>query len=87
MALLAVAGGQPHGFYHEVRWVIFSVCCLGVFQNIDNTKKWVLMGFIVIGVIFNPFIPLRFKKDIWHLIDILSSVSLIIFCFNMKKNL
>ena len=78
IAVMAAAGGQPMTFYTTTRWVIFAVCCWGVFQNIENPKKWILVGFIVIGVVFNPLIPFRFKRDVWQLIDIGTAIGLII---------
>jgi hypothetical protein len=77
IALMAAAGGHPMSFYTTTRWVIFAVCCWGAYQNIENPKKWVLIGFIVIGVVFNPLIPFRFKRDVWGIIDVLSAIALI----------
>ena len=81
-AFVAAAGGHPYSFYTTTRWVIFAVCCWGAFQNIENPKKWILIGFIVIGVVFNPLIPFHFKRNVWQIIDIVSATFLIILGLN-----
>ena len=88
IAVMTAAGGQPMTFYTTTRWVIFAVCCWGVFQNVENPKKGILIGFILIGVIFNPIIPLRFKRDIWQVIDLATAIVLCyeaLFYFKKEK--
>jgi hypothetical protein len=84
-ALMAAAGGQPHGFYQEIRWIIFAVCLWGAYQNSENPEKWVLIGFVVIGVIFNPIIPLHLKRSIWQIIDIATAIGLVLLSINKWK--
>jgi hypothetical protein len=86
IALVAAAGGHPMSFYTTTRWVIFAVCCWGAFQNTENPNKWILIGFVVIGVVFNPLIPFRFKRDVWQIIDIVSAITLLVFGYkNIQK--
>jgi len=76
-AFVAAAGGHPYSFYTTTRWVVFLVCCWGAYQNREMRPKWIFVGFIVIGVLFNPLIPFRFKRDLWQVIDILGGIALI----------
>jgi hypothetical protein len=80
-AFVAAAGGHPYSFYTTTRWVVFLVCCWGAYQNCKMLPNWIFVGFIVIGVLFNPLIPFRFKRDLWQVIDISSGILLIVFGF------
>ena len=40
-----------------------------------------LLGFVVIGVVFNPLIPFHFKRNVWQIIDVLSAISILILGF------
>jgi len=84
-AFVAAAGGHPYSFYTTTRWVVFLVCCVGVYQNLESSPKAILIGFIVIGVLFNPLIPFRFKRDVWQVIDILGGIALIAMPLSAKK--
>ena len=39
--------------------------------------KGLKVGFVVIGVLFNPFIPFYLKRDTWQVVDILAGIALI----------
>jgi hypothetical protein len=84
-AFVAAAGVHPYSFYTTTRWVVFLVCCWGAYQHLEVSPKGILVGFIVIGVIFNPLIPFRFKRDLWQVIDILGGIALITISVLQKK--
>ena len=84
-AFVAAAGGHPYSFYTTTRWVVFVVCCWGAYQHLEVSPKGILVGFIVIGALFNPLIPFRFKRDLWQVIDILGGIILIAMPFVIKK--
>jgi hypothetical protein len=84
-AFVSAAGGHPYSFYTTTRWVIFLVCVWGAYQNREILTKWIFIGFIVIGVLFNPLIPFRFSRDIWQVIDIAGGIGLILFCLNKTR--
>jgi hypothetical protein len=75
-AFVAAAGGHPYSFYTTTRWVVFVVCCWGAYQHLEVAPKRILIGFIVVGVLFNPLIPFRFKRDLWQVIDIFSGIAM-----------
>jgi len=84
-AFVAAAGGHPYSFYTTTRWVIFLVCCWGWYQNLESSPKGINFAFIVIGVLFNPFIPFRFKRDIWQVIDVITAITIIATTFVMNN--
>jgi len=84
-ALVGAAGGHLYSFYTITRWVVFLVCCWGVYQSQKSSPKGILIGFIGIGVLFNPLIPFHFKKDLWQIIDIISGIAIIGLTFSKRK--
>lgn len=55
----------PYGFYTLLRIVVFLTAGYIVWVCYKGKKtKWAwMMGFITL--IFNPFIPLRFDRELW----------------------
>jgi hypothetical protein len=84
-AFVAATGGHPYSFYTTTRWVVFLVCCWGAYQHREMLPKWTFIGFLVIGVVFNPLIPFRFKRDIWQVIDVLGGIALIAMPIHSKR--
>ena len=82
---LAAAGSQPYAFYTLTRWVVFLVSCFGFYCTLELMPKGLKMGFVVIGVLFNPFIPLHLKRDTWQIVDILAGVALVWMPFQAKN--
>jgi uncharacterized membrane protein YccC len=84
-SFLAAAGSQPYTFYTLTRWVVFLVSCFGFYFTLEFKPNGLKMGFVVIGVLFNPLIPLHFKRDTWQIVDILAGVALVWMPFQVKK--
>jgi hypothetical protein len=82
---LASAGGQPYSFYNLTRWVVFLVSCFGFYRTLELSPKGLKVGFVVIGVVFNPLIPLHLKRDAWQIVDILAGVALVWMPFQVKN--
>jgi len=82
---LASAGGHPYLFYTLTRWVVFLVSCFGFYFILEFKSNGLKMGFVVIGVLFNPIIPLHLKRDTWQIVDILAGVALVWMPFQVKK--
>lgn len=77
--LLIATIGESHerDFYTALRWVVFLTGCFGMYitSNLANKKhgfsfNWPFLISIVGAILFNPFLPAHFKRDIWQLIDI-----------------
>ena len=84
---IAAAGSHPYSFYTLTRWVVFLVTCFGFYHTLELMPKGLKVGFVVIGVLFNPLIPLHLKRDTWQIVDILAGIALIWMPFQIKENI
>lgn len=80
----ALIEGWPYGFFTLLRFVVFAATAYLAWLSYETKKeKWIwIYGFI--AVIFNPFIPLYFGRDLWIIIDLLVAVFLIVSIFIFK---
>jgi hypothetical protein len=82
---VAAVGEQPYSYYTLTRWVVFLVSCFGFYCTLELIPNWLKMGFVVIGVLFNPLIPLHLKRDTWQIVDILAGMALVWMPFQVKE--
>lgn len=66
---------QPYDYYIVLRWI---VCIVSLFTVLIYIKlgsfyiwPWV---YGIIGVMFNPLLPVRLSKSMWAPIDVIASV-------------
>ena len=83
--LLAAVGGYSYAFYTFTRWMVFLVSCFGFYCTLETLPSGLKVGFVVIGVLFNPLIPLHLKRDAWQIVDILAGIALVWMPFQIKK--
>jgi FtsH-binding integral membrane protein len=78
----------PYGYYVLLRIIVTG--CAGYLAFIDYKEKEaitlfsVLLGFF--AILFNPLIPIYFKKSIWVDIDYLAAVIFGLHAFISHKN-
>jgi hypothetical protein len=64
----------PYGYFTFMRIVIFFAAgCIAAIGFRDGKQLWATV-FILIAVLFNPFIPVEMKKDDWLIFDIITVV-------------
>lgn len=81
----AAVGGQPYSFYTLTRWVVFLTSCFGIYCTLELMPKGLKVGFVVIGVLFNPLVPFHLKRDTWQIVDILAGLALMWMPFQVKE--
>ena len=62
----------PYGFYTLLRLFIFITCCSYIFNVSDEKKSIFFYGWLILGLIYNPIIPVHLSRDIWQVVNILS---------------
>lgn len=69
---------HPYDYYILVRWITFGVglFCIFIAYGVNN-NAWIFL-FGLLALIFNPIIPLHLSKNVWHIIDIISGILLIV---------
>lgn len=74
----------PYFYYSYLRVIVFLY---SFYICETETKSKTILFLSMLGVIlFNPFKPIEFSKDIWVIIDILFGIYLIIYEFYLKKS-
>ena len=84
--LLLALTDLPIGYYTFLR-IIVSACAVGIIitELKNGINIWVII-FGVIGIIFNPIIPIYLNnKDIWTPIDIVVAVLILVKVLTFDK--
>jgi hypothetical protein len=72
----------PSGYYDLLRWFIFGVALFAAYTNFQLEQTSWGIAFLVIALIFNPFLPLYlYDKLLWSVIDIGAALT---FIFNSR---
>lgn len=76
-ALLVALGGMPGWYYAVLRWGVCPIAAYGVVRASDLRRRtWLgLLG--AAGIVFNPFVPFHFNRDIWGIVDVVSAAVLL----------
>jgi len=85
--ILAVVGHFQYGSYTLLRFVVCGTTAYLTWLAYGNRRQlWVWMfGFI--AVLFNPFIPIHFSRDLWRVIDLAVAVFLIVSIFAFRLSM
>lgn len=82
MLALAIIGGWPYRFYQLLRAVVcITAAFLALLARKQRKDTW-LWTFVVVGVVFNPFLPLYLDRETWVPVDL---VSLVLFAVAIGK--
>ncbi len=78
----------PYGYYTLLRFIVTAVAiyylyCLYIKEKIQTVWFW---GLMVIGILFNPFIPVILgDKAIWGIIDVITAIFFISLIIKYKN--
>lgn len=86
LLVIAIIGGMPYGYYKFLRLFIFATSCIYLYKNKENKSNFIYSWF-VLGLIYNPIIPIYLSKDIWCVINIVSIVYLVFYLLKNKKHI
>ena len=82
--VLALFDGWPYGFFMLLRFAVFASSAYVAWLAYGaQKKKWVWI-FAFFAVLFNPFILIRFNREWWRFIDIITGILMIISVFALK---
>lgn len=75
IAILLFVGVFPleYSYYIILRWVVFIASFYICFDGVVKKGSLQIVP-LVIGIIFNPIIPIYMSKGVWTFIDILSGI-------------
>jgi len=74
----------PYGYYTLLRLAVCGTGCYIAFFAYEQKKQ--IIGFlsILVGLLFNPIIPVYLAKDIWVVIDFAVAIFFVVTLFTLK---
>ena len=75
---IAVTGKHPHGFYVLLRWVCFLSFAYSAFAAVKTNRHVWAWLFAIEAVLFNPLVPVHFKRQTWQIVDWGSLASILV---------
>jgi len=83
--LFLALGNLPYGFYVLLRWVTLLACGYSlIVAKSKNDTKWA-WAFAVIGLLFNPIIPVHMDKSTWAIVDAITAILMIVSVFFIRE--
>lgn len=85
--LIAAMTKQQYSFYTFVRWAVMVTSIYFAYKSFDTKQIGLMIYFLAVAILFNPFKPFWFQKETWHLIDyIVSVITLVTIYFDWTKS-
>lgn len=73
--LFLALGYHPYSYYIVLRWIIFlsSFYSGWVLSKLEKHNwSWI---FLIVGILFNPIIPVYLDRGIWQIIDVVVALT------------
>ena len=83
--VVAASTKQQYSYYTYIRWLVMTTSIYFAYSSFDKKQNGLLIYFIAIAVLFNPFQKFWFQKEIWHLIDYMVAIVTTVTIFYDKK--
>ena len=78
---------MPYGFYQFVRFVGLVGFGILAYQANSNGKQTQVIIYIILAVLFQPFIKISLGRELWNIVDVIVAIALIISLFlNPEKD-
>jgi len=76
LLIIAATTALPYNYYVFLKWTIFILSIFVVYKVKDRIVAVIFIS--AVGILFNPILPFTFKKEIWHIIDFVLGLLLIL---------
>ena len=72
---------MPYGFYQLVRFAALVGFAILAYMANQNHKQTEMIVYIVLALLFQPFLKIAFGRQIWNIIDVVIGIALIVSIF------
>ncbi len=79
--LLLCLFDMPYGFYTFVRFTAAAAFCYFAYQAYERGNKGRMILFIVLAILFQPFVKIPLGRAIWNIVDVVVAAYLICLLF------
>ena len=76
---------MPYGYYQLVRVVAMIAFAILAYGAYENKQIQLMILYIGLGVLFQPFLKIALGRDVWNVVDVLVGAGLIASLFFDKK--
>ena len=77
----------PYGFYQFVRFACLIGFGILAYQSNSNGKQNQVIIYIILAVLFQPFIKISLGRELWNIVDVIVAIALIMSLFlNPEKD-
>ena len=67
--IVAAATKQQYGYYTFIRWLVMIAFVYFAYKSYEQNQIGLLIYFVGVAIMFNPFQKFWFIKETWHMID------------------
>ena len=83
--LFGALADPPYGYYQLLRFVVCGVSLYIAYTAYTWQKIWAVWLFGFIAILFNPFVPLHFSKELWQSVDVICALLFVVLAFVLEK--
>lgn len=69
---------MPYGYYQLIRFISMIGFAYLAYSAYKQNKKNEIFIYIVLAVLFQPFIKIALGRTIWNIVDVIVSIGLVI---------
>ena len=84
--LLLCLFDMPYGFYIFIRFAATAAFCYFAFKAHESGNKDRMILFIVLALLFQPFIKIPLGRVIWNIVDVIIAAYLIVLLVKLIKH-
>lgn len=84
MALIAIAD-LPYGYYTLMRLVVCATAIYVIVIAARSGQTWGIWLYGIIGLLFNPLIPIHLTKGMWQPLDFITGILLVVAALVIRK--
>jgi hypothetical protein len=83
--LLGTLASPPYGYYTMLRWVVFGIAGFSAYEAVSVRRVGWAWTCVIVGMVFNPFMPVHLERVIWLWADFICAALLIAACLGLRR--
>ncbi len=85
--LLLCLFNMPYGYYQFVRFAATAAFAYLAYSANEQSKKNEVFIYIVLALLFQPFVKIALGRTIWNIVDVIVGLGLLISLIIPKKSI
>lgn len=78
LLLLGCLADAPYGYYQLVRFLAAAIFAWIAFDSYTRNKRAEAFLFMMLALLFQPFLKISLGRELWNVIDVVVAVGLLI---------